>query len=196
MIRVLGEHGLLTLLLGGAAEFGRLARVEAFEREVGESPDPVRRLAALAVMTGADAERLREGFRLSNDEHKRLERYAALLEILKTWPLPIDETAMRRLAAEHGADALTDAMAAVGGEPRPILRDEAHAALRRYRTGEAPVPVFPLRGADLVAGGVAKGPRIGELLAQARQAWLAEGCPTDEAAAKALLQRVLAQAAG
>jgi poly(A) polymerase len=53
------------------------------------------------------------------------------------------------------------------------------------------VPVFPLRGADLVDAGVARGPRIGDLLASARRAWLAEGCPTDEAARAALLRRAL-----
>lgn len=195
-IEVLAEHGLLTAILGSPAEFGRFARVQTFECGAGVEPDAVRRLAALAVMTGEDAERLREELRLSNDEHERLDRYAAILEILKTWPMPIGDIAMRRLVAEHGADAMSDVVFAIKGEPQPVLRDEALVALRRYRTGEMPVPVFPLRGADFVAGGIPKGPRIGELLALARQAWLAEGCATGEGAARDLLRRVLEQSGG
>jgi hypothetical protein len=44
-----------------------------------------------------------------------------------------------------------------------------------------------------VEAGIPKGPRIGELLSRARQAWLSEGCLTDEASAKALLRRILDQ---
>jgi poly(A) polymerase len=174
------------------AEFGRLARVAAADET---SPDPVRRLAALAVLVEEDAERLRERLRLSNEEHKRLTRYAALLGILKTWALPIDAATVRRLVAEHAVQALADSLAAVAGEPRPVLKDDALPALHRFMSGAEPVPVLPVRGADLVTGGVEKGPRIGHLLALARQAWLASGCPTDEAAAKALLARTLDLAA-
>lgn len=188
VVGILAENGLLTLLLGGVVELGRLARVSAFDHG---SPDPVRRLAALAILTPEDADRLREHLRLSNDEHKRLARYAAMLEILKTWALPVDGATVRRLAAEHGLTELVDSLAAIGGEPRPFLKDDASTTLHRLRSGAEPVPVFPLRGADLVAAGIEKGPRIGRLLEQARQAWLAAGCRTDEAAAKALLARIL-----
>jgi poly(A) polymerase len=34
-----------------------------------------------------------------------------------------------------------------------------------------------LRGADLVGRGVPAGPQVGEILARARAAWLAAGCP-------------------
>ncbi|MFL5204686.1 MAG: CCA tRNA nucleotidyltransferase, partial [Microvirga sp.] len=51
-IRILADHGFLTWLLGGAAEFGRLSRVAAYDTE---DPVPVWRLAALAVMVEDDA---------------------------------------------------------------------------------------------------------------------------------------------
>jgi poly(A) polymerase len=194
VVGILAELGLLTRLVGGVAELGRLARVAVFEAGAAES-DPVRRLAALAVMTEEDVERLRERLRLSNDEQKRLSRYAALLVVLKMWPRTLDPAAVRRLVAEHGLDGMVDALAALAGEPRPLMDEAAPEALRRFRAGEEPVPIFPLRGADLLARGLRPGPRIGELLEGARQTWLAEGCPTDEAAAQALLRRALAQAA-
>jgi poly(A) polymerase len=190
-IRILAAHGFLTWLLGGAAEFGRLSRVVAFDPN---DPVPVWRLAALAIMVEEDADRLREHLRLSNDEHRKLAAYARLLSLLKTWALPLDAAAIRRLAADHDVEALGVVLAVVASEPFPIVHADAREALARFRSGAEPVPVFPLRGADLVGNGIPKGPRIGELLAQARQAWLAEGCRTDEAYAKDLLKRMLEQA--
>jgi poly(A) polymerase len=190
-IRILAAHGFLTWLLGGAAEFGRLSRVVAFDPN---DPVPVWRLAALAIMVEEDADRLREHLRLSNEEHKKLTGYARLLSLLKTWALPLDAAAIRRLAADHDVAALGVVLAVVASEPFPIVHADAREALARFRSGAEPVPVFPLRGADLVGNGIPKGPKIGELLAQARQAWLAEGCRTDEAYAKDLLKRVLKQA--
>jgi poly(A) polymerase len=196
MVQTLAEYGFLSLLNGGVAEFGRLARVASYEAAAGLEPDPARRLAAVAVMVAEDGERLRERLRLSNEEHKRLVRYGSLLPVLKTWTLPVDALAMRRLVAEHGVEVLTDALAAVAGEPRPDLQDDALAVLDRYRTGKEPVPLFPLRGADFVARGVPKGPRIGELMERARTAWLAAGCPSDQAFAASLLDRTLDLAEG
>ncbi|WP_114945765.1 CCA tRNA nucleotidyltransferase [Microvirga calopogonii] len=187
-IRLMADHGFLTWLLDGVAEFGRFSRVAASDRD---DPVPIWRLAALAVMVEEDAERLRERLRLSNDEHKKLAAYAGLLSLLKTWALPLDAAAIRRLAADHDLDTLRTVLAATAGEPRPVVHPEAREALDLFHAGAEPVPVFPLRGADLIEGGVPKGPRIGQLLAQARQAWLAEGCRTDETYAKDLLGRVL-----
>jgi poly(A) polymerase len=88
---------------------------------------------------------------------------------------------------------LDDALAIMAGEPRPVVLPEAEAALRRYARGEDAVPAFPLRGADFLARGVPKGPRIGELLARARLLWLTDGCPTDRAARDRLLEQALAE---
>lgn len=190
-IRILAEHGFLTWILDGVAEFGRLARVAASDRE---RPMAIWRLAALAVTVEEDADRLRDRLRLSNEEHRKLTAYARLLTILKTRPLPLDALAIRRLVAEHGVETLEVVLAAVAGEPLPVLLPEGQEAFRRFRDGAETVPVFPIRGADLVAGGIPKGPRVGEVMALARQAWLAEGCMTDETSARDLLRRVLDQA--
>lgn len=189
-IRILADHGFLPSLLGGVVEFGRLGRVAAYDRD---NPVPIWRLAALAVMVEEDAERLREQLRLSNDEHKKLAVYAKLLSLLKTWALPLDAAAIRRLAADHEPETLGIVLAAMAGEPSPVVQEDAREALACFRCGDEPVPVFPLRGADLIEGGIPKGPKVGETLARARQAWLAEGCRTDEGYARELLERALGQ---
>ncbi|MEZ0169787.1 CCA tRNA nucleotidyltransferase [Microvirga sp. TS319] len=189
-LRVLSSYGFLTWLFAGAVEFGRFSRVARFDED---DPVAIWRLAALAVMVAEDAERLREHLRLSNDEHRKLVAYARLLVALKGRALPLDATAVRRLVADHGVETLSVALTAIDGEPRPVVLEDAFGALERFRSGAEPVPVFPLRGADLIARGIPKGPRIGQILGLARQAWLAEGCRTDEAYVQDLLARVLAQ---
>jgi len=194
VVGVITDAGLLGLLLAGVVERGRLARVASFEAQEGEMPDAARRLAALAVWSIDDAERLKDRLRLSNEEHARLDAYARLQTVLRSEPEPIDAVGIRRLSAEHGPDRVTDVLAAIAGEPMPRLAPDVLNTLRKFRTGELPVPVFPLRGADLVAHGVPKGPRVGQLLALARRAWLDEGCPTDASVARRLLHQALGMA--
>ena len=187
-LAVLAEHGFLTWILDGVAEFGRFRRMAAADLE---RPLATWRLAALAVMVEEDADRLRERLRLSNDEHRKLGAYAKVLAVLRAWPRPLDAGAVRRLVAEHGAEALGHVLAATTGEPSPVVKEDAWDALGRFQSGVEEIPVFPLRGADLIGNGIAKGPRVGELLAEARRAWLAEGCPTDADTTGNLLRRVL-----
>jgi len=43
-------------------------------------------------------------------------------------------------------------------------------------------PVFPLKAADFIKRGVAKGPALGAAIAAAEKAWIAAGFPVDAAA--------------
>jgi tRNA nucleotidyltransferase/poly(A) polymerase len=200
-VEVVGEMsdaGFLAAVLAGVGDLGRLARASRIAEGGSPSdaePDPLRRLAALAVAVPEDAERLREGLRLSNAEADRLAAYARVVSRLRAGSAPLDEGAVRRLAAEHGVAALADALAATAGEARPTFCGKGADAVRRLLTGAEPPPTFPLRGADLVAEGVPVGPRIGEGLARARDAWLSAGCPTGPDAAARLLPVALKAAA-
>jgi poly(A) polymerase len=194
VVCALYDSGLYGILVGGVPELGRLARAAAVEAAGGTAPDPVRRLAALAVMTEEDVERLRELLRLSNDQHRRLSAYARLLAAAKTWPLPLDQLGVRRLVAEHGVEPLVDVLGVLRGEPRPAVDPVAYEALERFRTGADAVPVFPLKGSDLMARGIPAGPRMGEILDEARRAWIAAGCPEQAGWAGDLLERVVEKA--
>jgi poly(A) polymerase len=188
-LRILAQSGLLLMLTGGVAEHGRFERVAAAE---GAAGDPVRRFAALLVLVAEDVERLRERLRLSNEEHRRLTAYAALVTHLKTADQAFGTDAIRALAAEVGIEALADAISALAGEARPVLSPDARQVLADLAAGREPVPVLPLRGADLVAAGLPKGPEIGSRLARVRRTWLAEGCPTGPEARARLLGLALA----
>jgi poly(A) polymerase len=175
VIGILAETGLLQLLLAGIGEIGRLARAARFDTA---RPDPVLRLAAFLVASVEDASRLRERLRLSNAEHERLIGFGRLVARLRSLR-EIDAADMRRLAFHFGTAPLVETLAVIEGEPHPRLTTEAEEVRRRYEAGKEDAPVFPLTGRDLVARGVAPGPELGRLLAEAREAWLKAGCPQD-----------------
>ncbi|HYF55600.1 MAG TPA: CCA tRNA nucleotidyltransferase [Salinarimonas sp.] len=174
--------GIVARVLGVVGEPGRLARAGR--------GDPVRALAAYAVLVEEDAERLAERLRLSNAEAARLGAFARALAALRAPDPPLDEAAIRRVAALHGPGALADALAALAGEPRPALTPEAEAAAARFASGDEPAPALPLRGGDLTARGVPAGPRIGALMGEARALWLAGGCRTGAPERERLLRHI------
>jgi hypothetical protein len=50
------------------------------------------------------------------------------------------------------------------------------------------VPVFPLKGADLIARGLAPGKKLGETLNALQKAWIRAGFPRDPAVLQALVE--------
>jgi poly(A) polymerase len=193
VVHALADSGFAQRFLGGVIELGRFARAVGFEHEEGGHPDPVHRLAALAVAVAEDADRLRDLLRLSGAEHARLAAYAGVLARVKSRPEALDAAAVRRFVAEAGIATVRDVLTATEGEPRPRLTGDGLAAYRRFAAGEEAAPQFPLKGADLVRRGIAKGPEVGLRLERAREAWLAEGCPLDAAATARLLAIALAR---
>jgi poly(A) polymerase len=192
VVGALSDAGFLCQLAGGVGELGRLARVVA----AGAPVDAIRRLGALAVMVVEDADRLQENLRLSNAARDRLAAYAAALARLKSLPAGVGEADVRRAAATQGVDALRDVWTAAGGEPGLMLGAGPSAQLARFIEGEEPAPELPLRGADLLARGIAAGPAVGAMMADARRLWLEWGCPTEEGVRADLVTRLLgAQAA-
>jgi poly(A) polymerase len=191
VVHALADSGFAQRFLGGVVELGRFARAVGFEHEEGGHPDPVHRLAALAVMVAEDADRLRELLRLSGAEHARLAAYAGVLARMKSRAQALDAAAVRRFVAEAGIATVRDVLTATEGEPRPRLTGDGLSAYRRFAAGEEAAPQFPLKGADLVRRGIAKGPEVGRRLDRAREAWLAEGCPLDAAATARFLDVAL-----
>ena len=176
VVAELSESGLLARLTGGVADLGRLARAAASDAA---RPDPVLRLFALLVRTTEDADRLRARLRLSNAEHERLAILAAAATRLRSRDAPLDAAECRRAAVLFGAAPLAAAAAVTAGEPRPLVTSEAAALIARYADGSEGAPVFRLTGADLLAQGTPPGREIGRRLAEAREAWLAAGCPNE-----------------
>jgi poly(A) polymerase len=57
------------------------------------------------------------------------------------------------------------------------------------------VPVFPLKAADFIQRGVARGPALGAVMRAAEQAWIAADFPSDEKAIDGLARQAMAAVA-
>jgi poly(A) polymerase len=161
------------------ASFENMAKVEA---AVGLDASPVRRLGALAVSVAEDAERLSQRLRLTNNEHARL---ASMAEGWRRISPAIGEAGLRALIYRLGPDAFTDHALLGWARSWESANDPAWHELatlpRRFIA-----PVFPLKAADFIKRGIAKGPALGEALRTAEAAWVAEGFPMDAAALAAI----------
>jgi poly(A) polymerase len=178
------DYGLLPGVLGAAPRPTLLARLVAIETGLGLAPDPVLRLAALAVEIPEDAERLRERLRLSNDDTAKLMGAAShgggmgstsRMEHARAW-------LYRHGAGAYRARVLIDWTRSLAAPPDSEPWRRRFALPDRWQP-----PRFPLTGADVLAQGVPAGRRVGEILRTLEDWWVAGDFAADEAALRARL---------
>jgi poly(A) polymerase len=184
VVALMQDYGLLPSVLGAAPRPSLLARFAAIEAALGLAPDPVLRLAALAVEVIEDAERLRDRLRLSNGEAAKLARAAR-------WHGPdigpgSAEASARLYLYRHGPAAYREcvllAWARAGDPPASEAWRHRLALPERWQA-----PRFPLKGADAMALGIRSGPRVGEVLRALEDWWIAGDFAADEAVLRARL---------
>jgi poly(A) polymerase len=171
VLAVMSESGILGTLLAGVARLASFSNMVKAEVALGLAPDAVRRLGALAVGVGEDAERLWQRLRLANAEHERLQSMAQAW-----WRRPDDEQAARVVLYRLGPERYRDRML-LGW-----ARDGHGADHARWRDLTSlperwSAPLFPIKSADFVARGVDKGPALGAAMRVAEAAWIAQGFP-------------------
>ena len=163
----MAELGVLADILP-EAQVEPLAELIAEEARQHIAPDPIRRLAALLPADAALADRVAARFRLSNTQRKRLAA-AALRE-------PGDP---RALAYNLGREMALDRLLLIGTDTAPLTGWD--------------IPVLPIKGGNIVAAGVPKGPRIARLLRKIEARWVAEGFPDAGRVAELLRAEIAAQ---
>lgn len=184
---VMADSGILEHVIPAHRDIDRFARLCAIEAQCGRAPDTLLRLAALALGDSDDVARLREHLVLTNVQSARLTAVMAdrvvldakladpkLHEVLYRWGVPAYLDA-----------ALFDWAASKAG---PDSREWAHIV---QMPGEWQPPVFPLKGADVVAGGMERGPLVGEILHAVETWWIDAGFPDDETVVRDRLGSVL-----
>ena len=171
-VRKMRELGVLQVILpeSGQREVERLTQLMRTECEYGAAPDALRRLAALLPGLRAVAETVAARLRLSRSQRDRL-TCLAQRELA-------DADNPRALAYELGTECARDRLLLTGADPRPIEGWQA--------------PQFPLKGGEIVARGVARGPEVARLLQAIERRWVEEGFP-DRTRVEALLEQELAQ---
>lgn len=174
---IMANCGILGIVTGGVAYLPSLARHADNEAFAGMEPDPIRRLAALAVAIPEDAERLTKRLRLSNAEHRRLATAAA-----GWWRLnPVmEEDARKTLLYRIGPDAYRDRAALAFARSGAAADDPRWRDLASLPDRWA-APVFPVKGADLMGLGIPSGPEVGRILGQLEADWIAGGFAMDRA---------------
>jgi poly(A) polymerase len=156
--------------------------MNAIEAAAGLAPDACRRLAALAVLVMEDAERLSQRLRLSNAESERL------VSMAQAWwnvSPGAGEQALRALLYWLGAQRFVDrvslAWSRAGADGADSDWQRALTLPQRWTR-----PAFPLKAADFIARGIAKGPALGRALAAAERAWVTADFPRDATALAAI----------
>jgi poly(A) polymerase len=183
------EAGLLEQVLGGVPRLASFANMVKLEAELAFLPDTVRRLGALAVSVVEDAERLRERLRLANAEFERLASMAdGWWRIAGQW----DEQRGRELLYRLGPERFTDRVLLAWTHSPEGATDGSWRGLVTLPARWS-APRFPLKAADFMDRGVAKGPRLGAALAAAEAAWIAAGFPSEPATLAAIADAAVAQ---
>jgi poly(A) polymerase len=187
-ISAMADAGLLLPIFGGIAYSGPFSGMVAVERRLGLQPDPIRRLAALAVAVTEDARRLASRLRLTNAEARALDSMGH-----RWWRLEgMDDARARRrlyrLGEEFYRNRLLLAWARAGGKADDPRWRELATLPQRWSA-----PKFPLKAADFIARGMAEGPALGQALALAEDAWLAADFPLEEAALAAIADQAAAR---
>lgn len=185
-VEAMDESGLLGLILGGVSRRERFNRVSRIEAALGLRPDPIGRLAALAVFVEEDAARLSAKLRLSSQETNDLLSFAAARPFEPR--APGLKAALYRLGLRLYIGHVLLAWASAGAAP-----DDAAwiSAVALARTGQR--PKFPVSGADLIAKGWPAGAALGDELKRLELEWIASGF---ERSRDDLLQRANAPGKG
>jgi len=180
------DYGLLVALLASAPLLADLEGLAALESAIGAAPEPVLRLGALAVMVPDDAQRLGSRFRLPNADVKRLEAVGSYRDFAA---ISTEETAkvlLYRVGESGYRDRFLTAWVRSGNGP-----DDADWRGLLELPDRWKVPQLPVKGADLIALGFSKGPRLGKALRAIEQSWIEGGFTGDRAALLEAAQKIL-----
>ncbi len=128
------------------------------------------------MVLSKDPRALKDHFRLSNDEAKRIAQW------LDAPPLSpkLRDTERRHLLYQIGERAWRDRVATCQANARASLRDKRWLELLQL-PNHWQAPRFPVTGKDLLSAGLAHGPAIGETLRHLEDYWIASDFkPTKE----------------
>ncbi len=118
-------------------------------------------------------ESLKQPLKLTRAEAQRLQ---TLQRLLRRDALPRDEMGRKRLIYRHGAQTVRD-LARLAAAHGWLAGDDLRAVLALADAWRP--PVFPLRGRDVIAAGVAPGAAVGKTLRKLEERWLRQGFRPD-----------------
>lgn len=166
VIKAMQEGNVLNEVLPQRIDLNVFLSIHSLQKQESRPADPLVRVAAL--LAGGDAMRvdaLCDAMKVSNAERTRLT--AASLRV-GVHP-GMDRKALRAALYHQGQQAVEDQLmlaAARGEGGRDVLSRDLDAVSRWQR------PAFPLKAADLLAEGFARGPALGRLMKALEARWV------------------------
>lgn len=180
------QSGVLGAILPETEKWGidAIPALVAAEQALGWDPEPMLRLAAIVPKDAERLAALAQRLRLSNAEAAFLDRFARA-------PRPngeVTDAAFDRELYRLGKDGviaslkidLAQARAQAGVDPKAMTKAGRLSALLA-RAEKFERPVFPLSGADVLAAGLAPGPKVGEALKGLEEMWIGSNFSFDRA---------------
>jgi poly(A) polymerase len=173
--RAMLKAGLIEPVLGAPGNVERLEQLAAIEKALQRLPDPVLRLAALALDGPQDPVALQRRLRLSAAETARL-MHAGAQD--RAFDPRVGESEAQAFLYRHGAQAFVDGAlmdwVRSGDAPGTPARAERVRLPERWQA-----PELPVRGADVLELGVPPGPAVGRVMAAFESWWIGEGFPSN-----------------
>ena len=184
VVAVMASSGILAVALPEARNLDRLAALVRLERGDIE-PDPQRRLAAVLVADAAIAGAVARRLRLPNEVRDRL---VVLAEPPVALVADMDAGAARRALYRLDRERYVDLVLLWHADGAPAAAAQTLLEIARTWTP----PALPLRGADVLAMGVVKGPEVGRLLAAVEAWWEADDFRADRSGCLRKLEALMA----
>ncbi len=190
------QAGVLSEILPESEKWGidAIPALVAAEQAFGWQPEPLLRLAAIVPPDVERLEAMAKRLRLSKTEAAFFSAWAKAPRL----PAVIADTAFARLLYRHGSYGLdTSLRLALATSRQKSENDPAQLAETGRlwgllgKTENWQKPVFPLTGADVLAAGIAAGPRVGEVLGMLEDQWVEGNFNADRATLVARLQSMV-----
>jgi tRNA nucleotidyltransferase/poly(A) polymerase len=173
-VEAMVDAGVMLRICGGVSYLGPMRRMIGIERDLGVTPNAMLRLGALGVAVTEDAKRLTQRLRLTNDENKTLDSMGHRWWRLKGMDDARARQRLYRLGSQRYRNRVLLAWARDGGAGDAGEWRQLLTLPERWTP-----PVFPLKAADFIVRGIAKGPALGQVLALAEDAWMANDFPME-----------------
>jgi poly(A) polymerase len=190
------QAGVLSEILPESEKWGidAIPALVAAEQAFGWQPEPLLRLAAIVPPDVERLEAMAKRLRLSKTEAAFFSAWAKAPRL----PAVIADTAFARLLYRHGSNGLdTSLRLALAASRQKSEHDPAQLAETGRlwgllgKTENWQKPAFPLTGADVLAAGIAAGPRVGEVLGLLEDQWVEGNFNADRATLVARLQSMV-----
>ncbi|MEP2705173.1 MAG: CCA tRNA nucleotidyltransferase [Roseibium sp.] len=173
-LRMMNDCGLWEIATGGIARVEDYAALRDLDPLVSETRDPELGLTVLAGFVREDIERIADRLRLSNAERKRMQiAWSAIKFLRQLDELPEAEAMLYEFGRQGAIDGHLACWATLSAQDHNERVEENESYLDQLRSQS--VPVFPLKGADLIAAGHKPGPGLGAKLRQLEKTWCETG---------------------